>query len=749
VRKVGIYVCWICLVAASFSAYSQMSGGSAGAQKQTQLNDKYQYPFGSNPFLPSHALTSSGKFLPAKSFPPASYCGKCHEDAHREWRQSAHANSFRAPFYMRNVELLIHQKGIEYSRHCEGCHNPIALLSGALTSDSTQDRSYDEDGITCMVCHSIEKLQDSAGTGSYVMGTPAVMVGADGAPIPGEATFDDILAHPKLHSQAVMKDFYRTPEFCAACHKAALPKMLNGYKWQRAFSVYDEWQQSSWSGESPLPFYKKDTVSTCQSCHMAESVGAHDYGAKDGKIRSHRFLGANTAIPAYYGYQEQLEKVTEFLKGAVGVDLFAIETEEGKKTKIIAPLGSTDFRLSVGGAVTACIVIQNKKIGHSLVPEQRDFYESWVEFEVKDGRGKTLYHSGYLEPNGYVEDHAHTYTNRLVSVSGKLNDLHQVWDTKVKAYDNTILPGRSDLVQYRFWLPSDAPGPIAITAKVNYRRFRRGYTDFVFQAPREFPVVEIAAQTKTLQIGKNEVSEKTDPKAVMLRWNNYGIALMGEQRYWDAEQAFHRVLEIDPAYVDAYINIAVSEYSKLMENKREGPDGVGNMSVANINYEEFGPALDSLAHALSLQPENPRARYYRGLIYRLQNKLALAAEDQQYVLSLYPKLRQAHQELGYIYFLQQKYVDSEQQFEALQSINPDDLTAHYYLSLICDRLGMKERAQKEGTEYAEHRDDSTVGRLAQDFWRRYPAVADELAPYHVHGAASPKKTPSTIGGPLP
>jgi tetratricopeptide (TPR) repeat protein len=737
------------VVAIIATALSQNSETSEAMRYQQQVSKGYQFVFGPNPFLPSHALTSTGGFLPAEAFPRASYCAKCHEDAHREWRQSAHANSFRAPFYLRNVQLLIDQKGIEYTRHCEGCHNPIALLSGALTKDSPLDRSFDEDGVTCMVCHSIAKIQDTAGTGSYVMGVPAVMVSGDGTPLPGEASFDDILAHPKLHSQAVMKDFYRTPEFCAVCHKAALPKMLNGYKWQRAFSVYDEWQQSSWSQESPLPFYKKESVSACQTCHMPPSDSTRDYAAKGGKIKSHRFLGANTAIPSYYGYHEQLNNVQEFLKDTLAIDIFGLQTESGRKTQMIAPLGSTAFRLQSGEPLTVCVVIQNKKIGHSLVPEQRDFYESWVEFEARDGRGKVLYHSGYLKPNGYLEEHAHSYTNRLVSITGKLNDLHQVWATKVKAYDNTILPGRSDLVRYRFWIPGDAPGPITLTAKVNYRRFRRGFTDFVFQAPREFPIVEIATKSASLQLGLNKASAEIDAKTEMFRWNNYGIALMGEQQYWEAEQAFRQVVAIDPGYADGYVNISLAEYSKLIENKREAPDGVGNMSVANTNYEKFEPALQALARALVLKPDDPRVRYYRGVIYRLQNNLALAAEDQQYVLSLFPRFRQARQELGYIYYLQKKYESAEEQFEALQVINPDDLTAHYYLSLICDQLGMKERGQQEGAEYSEHRDDPTAGRLAQDFWRTNPAVAEELAPYHVHGAALHKETHTTVGGPLP
>ena len=31
-------------------------------------------------------------------------------------------------------------------------------------------------------------------------------------------------AHPERHSKAVMQDFLHTPEFCAACHKANLPR---------------------------------------------------------------------------------------------------------------------------------------------------------------------------------------------------------------------------------------------------------------------------------------------------------------------------------------------------------------------------------------------------------------------------------------------------------------------------------------------------------------------------------------------
>jgi tetratricopeptide (TPR) repeat protein len=705
-------------------------------------------PFGSSPYLPSQAQAGFTGFLTPKDFPTADYCAKCHEDVHSQWRQSGHANSFRAPFYLKNVQMLIDSKGIEYTRHCEGCHNPVALFTGALSKSAAVDRAFDEDGITCSVCHSIEKVQNTSGTGSYVMGRPAVMVDAEGKPLPGLPTYDEILAHPDLHRKAVMRPFYRTSEFCAVCHKAAVPKSLNGYRWLRMFAVYDEWQNSSWAKQSPLPFYKKDAVSTCQTCHMPSEPIQHDYTQTPGKAASHRWLGANTAIPTVYGYQEQLDRTTQFLKTALKVDLFGIE-RHGPKTQFIAPLGVERVNLRPGETITADVLIQNIGAGHNLVSEQRDFYESWVEFTAKDAAGHTFFHSGGLDDRGFLEPTAHSYTNRLLSASGQLLDLHQVWETKVKGYDNTIPSGRSDLVRYSLRIPADVKSPIVLTATVNYRRFRRGFTNFVFPDQREFPIVSMATASITLSIGPGEPPAPADPSTIGLRWNNYGIALLGQQEYWAAEDAFKKVIAMKPGYADAYINLALAQYSTLIENKRELPDGPGNLTLGNQAVHQFDPALGLLEKALQVSPDNPRALFYQGLVLRQQGKLADAAAKQQQVLLAFPRSRQVLQELAYIYYLQEKYDAARREFEALQSINSDDLTAHYYLGIVYSKLGMTADAKREAAAYAEHREDPTMGSVAQDFWRANPTLVNELRPYHTHETSLQKPKSVTVGGYLP
>src|SRR5438105_3276177 len=90
----------------------------------------YELPFGSNPFAPSNAATTTGGFIAQSDFIPGARCASCHAAEHREWLESAHRNSFREPFYQANVTLLQHDRSLAVTRHCESCHNPVALVSG-------------------------------------------------------------------------------------------------------------------------------------------------------------------------------------------------------------------------------------------------------------------------------------------------------------------------------------------------------------------------------------------------------------------------------------------------------------------------------------------------------------------------------------------------------------------------------------------------------------------------------------------
>jgi tetratricopeptide (TPR) repeat protein len=698
-----------------FLKTTQADESSEAARKEynARVNENYNYRFGKGkPFLPSNATTEDGEFIQPGAFPTAEYCRHCHEEAYHQWRESLHSNSFRAPFYIKNVNLLTDTQGVEASRHCEGCHNPIALLSGAVTKNSiVKNRDFDNDGVTCSVCHSIQKLQPTYGLGSYVMGVPAVIVDENGKPIPGEVPYKEILAHTDRHAQAVMKDFYRTPEYCGACHKANLPDTLNNYKWLRAIGLYDEWQASSFSHRSPLPFYTKD-YTTCQSCHMQrEAVTLTDYGAKDNTLASHRWLGGNTAVPFYYGYKDQLQKTIDYLRAQrLNIDLFALRKNDD--TKYIAPLGATSFALKPEDKVEALVVIQNKGLGHTLIPEQRDMYEAWVEFTVKNAAGTIVSESGALQADGKLDPSAHSFINRMLDEKGNLLVKHEVWQRHTIATDATIRPGRSTIVRYQFKIPAGEEGPLTITAKVNYRHLNQTFTNFALGDDHPlYPVIEMASRSRTVSIGEN-APEKPDPadNPIWMRWNNFGISLLDQQQYASAVDAFEEVRKLRPDYADIYTNLGLAYYQ----------------------WEKYAQADASLKKALELSPENPRALYYQALVDRNEGNLDGAIADLEKVVQKYPQSPDAHRELGFSYYQLHRYELAQKQYEALQAIDPDDLAAHYILAIVYRRLGAKDKAAEEAARFADEKDDPMANTAALQFLEKHPELSGESVPWHLH-----------------
>ena len=386
------------------------------------------------------------------------------------------------------------------------------------------------------------------------------------------------------------------------------------------------------------------------------------------------------------------------------------------------------YSVKPGEVVTADVVIQNKGIAHSHVPEQRDMYESWVEFTVKDEAGRELGHSGAIQPDENIDPTAHSFTNRLINVKGEINDHHQVWNNRVVAYNNTIQSGRSQLVRYGFKIPEETRGSITLTAVVRYRRFNQHFMDFGagMKDGKHFeqPTVDMTTATRVIKLAENK-PETPGPAEIKewMRWNNYGIALLDAQQYAASAAAFERVTKLRPDYADAYTNIAIVE----------------------IQWEKYDEARPHLEKSLALSPGNSRALYYRALVERNAGNLDEAIVDLQSVVAKFPRSRDAHRELGFSYYQQHKYPLAKAEYETLQEIDPDDLAAHYNLSILYRRLGMKEAAAKQAAAFADQKDDPSASTYALNYLRKHPEIANESVVWHVHELIQPGRTPIASG----
>lgn len=697
-------------------------------------------------FSPSLARTETGGLIAAEEFIPAARCASCHADTHAEWAESLHRNAARAPFYKESVNILRETRGNAKTQHCESCHLPAAVFSGALLNDDTGDinadermRAAEDEGVTCVVCHSITEARLD-GTGSYTIRRPAMLEREDGTKVYGEATDEAIRADVPSHRRAMMRPLLKTPEFCAACHKSSAPPELNGYKFLRGFSVYDEWQQSGASGEAVQPYYRRDARVDCRGCHMPRVESRNDLSAKEGTVVSHRWLGANTATPLFYKQTKQAELVEDFLKANVlNVDIFSLENAStGQTAAPLAPPADARLDLRPGHELIADVVIANRRAAHSFPPELRDLYEPWVEFEAIDASGRTLFHSGFLKPDGSLDPSAHAYKAVLLDESSRVITRHEVWLSKIKAYDNSVPTGRSDIARYRFRLPAEMKaGALTLRARVNYRRFAQVYADYVSRRQNvRMPNPTVVMATAEVRVGgggaANGGGAARRPRRATAeeaafearRWNDYGIGLMEQAQYGPAARAFLRAGELSPRNPDPLISAAVAE----MKTERFGPE-----------LEQLTKAAALLDRALALDPKLGRGRFYRALVSRAQGHDREAAGVLAALAAEYPRDREVARQLGQTLYGLGRLREARAAFEAVVAVDPTDAGAYQFLAPIYAAHGQGAQAERARALYLLWRDDPLADVLASRFYVANPQWAEERVWYHVHGEDSPPR----------
>jgi Flp pilus assembly protein TadD len=494
-----------------------------------------------NPFFPSSARTVGDRLIPSDFFLESKSCGNrgCHPDITTQWESSMHHfSSFNNQWYRKAVEYMQEVTGTRPSKWCGGCHDQAVLLTGRMDRPIVEQINAPESqaGIGCLVCHSIVHVKDTMGQGGYVLEYPELhrLVASRNPAL--HALYDYMIRlDPGPHKATMLKRFHResTPEFCSACHKVHLDRPINHYRWLRGFDEYDAWQMSGVSGQGARSFYYPEHPKGCPDCHMP-LVASHDKGNIEGFVHSHRFPGANTAVPFANRDDAQLQATRTLLTGGIlTVDIFAASeasfsvapkggggegaTEESaapgaeeplpatlvpdlgsattlsgragglppagtKQTAPVAPLDRAGPFLRPGGTYRFDVVARTRGIGHAFPGGTVDAFDVWLELKAVDATGRVLYWSGFLEDGGSgpLEAGAHRYRSLLIDAHDNPIDKRNAWAARALVYARLIPPGAADVGRYRVHLPQDAHGPITFTARMNYRKFSWYNTHFSY-----------------------------------------------------------------------------------------------------------------------------------------------------------------------------------------------------------------------------------------------------------------------------
>lgn len=497
--------------------------------------EDYNLSYGDGrPFAPSLATTNTGGAFDARSMSGSKSCGTtgCHKEIYDEWQVSAHRWSAMDAGFQKVQSVMAEQNGPESTRYCGGCHDPISLFSGTkniFVKDLTNLAGYQE-GISCISCHAIKKT-DIKGNANYVMTQPERYIFELNEGDQAKFVSDFLIrAYPQKHIETFQHTLFKSPEFCAACHKQFIDEEINKVGWVQLQNQFDNWRKSRWNH----PGDPTKTVE-CRECHMplVDSMDPSngddaDYNRTpdDNKHRSHRFLAANQFMPKALnlpGADEHIEMTKKWLRGELDIPEIADKWKKGPAVPIELVVPG---EVKAGEKVNIQALITNNKVGHEFPTGPLDIIQAWVEIEVTDQDGKVVFSSGTRDEGNFIKPGAFMFKAEPVDQYGNLIDKHNLWEMVGVRYRRSMFPGFSDKAEYAFSCPStmkkgeveappmktvpqtefafsaDKAGELHVSAKLLYRKFDQFLLNFLFGADAGLtaPVTVMSEDQKTIVV---------------------------------------------------------------------------------------------------------------------------------------------------------------------------------------------------------------------------------------------------------
>ena len=406
------------------------------------------------------------------------YCGtSCHIDFYRQWRQAMMSQSYTHHWdEIEYFELAIPHaekdaRVAEVKAGCNGCHAPLAFMSGDVPPPRPEEGSRANEGVSCEVCHTIVGFEGEVPFNHNWIIQP-------GRDKQGPRETGSSPAH-----EMVKSDFLGEAEFCGTCHNEKSPYGI----WVK--STHLEWQEGPYASEGVK----------CHNCHMtyAESRTA-SMGSVYPDARQHLFHGAHDP-----------GKIAGTVELRVHPDIDEVEP---------------------GETVKLTLALFNQKTGHKFPTGSVEDRIVWLHVEAVDESGN-VYHLP-VDPKGFPGEEYTIASEELayqdmgiarddpdfpgvardgVPVGDRIFRMPyfdpqgrmtiQQWNTKSLGVDYRLGPRETKLETFTFNVPFEtAPGKMTVTATLNYQLLITPVAEFLKVPAEESKVVVVNSHSTSFNV---------------------------------------------------------------------------------------------------------------------------------------------------------------------------------------------------------------------------------------------------------
>ena len=395
-------------------------------------------------------------------FPSASQCADCHPREYEEWAASPHSYAQISPMFNAMQATFIKRSKGTNGDFCIRCHTEVGMtLKEPLFTANANRSAVSRQGITCVVCHRIEKPY------GRVSGRFGLEQGSINAPMYGplsneilKEVIDNYNVSPapdikpgseRIHSEADKRVYFSTAQICSMCHDV---NSQNGFRLEAAYTQF-------------LNSPAKARGETCQDCHMGKKPGiksgyakgpvAHIGGIPTSiqKVTNHSFPGPDYPIvhPGVFPHSTEGPEIASFedwfsfdFMAGWGSDVFESVNNDGhpfpeawknhKKRRQayefiqlqierMANFDVARYQLLRRGyqfgkfvveenndeQIAFNVEIKNGTDGHNVPTGFDSERLVFVQVTVADVEGKVVFRSGDRDPNGDVRDFLSRYVH--------------------------------------------------------------------------------------------------------------------------------------------------------------------------------------------------------------------------------------------------------------------------------------------------------------------------------------------------
>jgi Tfp pilus assembly protein PilF len=168
------------------------------------------------------------------------------------------------------------------------------------------------------------------------------------------------------------------------------------------------------------------------------------------------------------------------------------------------------------------------------------------------------------------------------------------------------------------------------------------------------------APPKSIAVEQEGEKGHTMASDVLTHFNS-GVAFYNQKEFSKAIQAYQKVIELDPTYVEAYNNLGIiyqtlgdaksafGAYQKSTEINPRYEKGYNNLGLLFLLEDRYEEALEVFQKALAINSKNIESHINLGILFKKKGQWENAIESYQKALAIDPLHRETHYNMALLY----------------------------------------------------------------------------------------------------